>query len=80
MVTQDTETKVEQTSVKRKHSEIEEEEAKQEPQEQESEAQEPQAKGEPVASSSSSLSDRMAKLKELKRRRVSGMKPLSLYR
>ncbi|KAF1802502.1 SYF2 splicing factor-domain-containing protein [Mucor lusitanicus] len=70
VVTQDTETKVEQTSVKRKHSEIEEEEAKQEPQEQESEAQEPQAKGEPVASSSSSLSDRMAKLKELKRRRA----------
>lgn len=77
VVTQDAETKVEQTSVKRKHSEIveeeeEEEERKQDPQEQE--PKEKQSKDELVASSSSSngssLSDRMAKLKELKRRRA----------
>ncbi|KAK4514820.1 MFS domain-containing protein [Mucor velutinosus] len=88
----DAETKIEQTSIKRKHSEIVEEEETEEPQEQESqeqesqeqesqeqelqeqEPQEKQARSEPSGSrnsgSSSSLSDRMAKLKELKRRRA----------
>ncbi|GAN01774.1 syf2 splicing factor family protein [Mucor ambiguus] len=75
VVAQDTEIKIEQTSVKRKHSEIVEDEDKPEPQEQESQVQESQetpVNGELISSSgsSTSLSDRMAKLKELKRRRA----------
>ncbi|EPB90623.1 hypothetical protein HMPREF1544_02533 [Mucor circinelloides 1006PhL] len=61
METADTETKIENTSVKRKHSEIVKEEE---------EPQEKQVTNESGSSSSSSLSDRMAKLKELKRRRA----------
>ncbi|KAL7316362.1 Pre-mRNA-splicing factor SYF2 [Mucor circinelloides] len=61
METADTETKIEKTSVKRKHSEIVKEEE---------EPQEKQVTNECGSSSSSSLSDRMAKLKELKRRRA----------
>lgn len=67
----DAQAQIEQTSVKRKHSETVEEEEEEEPQDQASQVQEPQAKQAKSEPSSSSLSDRMAKLKELKRRRVS---------
>lgn len=73
----DAQAQIEQTSVKRKHSETVEEEEEEEPQDQASQVQEPQAKQAKSEPSSSSLSDRMAKLKELKRRRVSWIKPLS---
>ncbi|CAO3654622.1 unnamed protein product [Mucor fragilis] len=66
----DAQAQIEQTSVKRKHSETVEEEEEEEPQDQASQVQEPQAKQAKSEPSSSSLSDRMAKLKELKRRRA----------